>query len=516
MPRLFVTVLAASLALSSVALRAEDVNAELDASAEAQGIPAIVRGLAADDLLNVRATAAPTGIVLGRLPNGSAVWRRGCEKFNGYEWCRVESVDIRGLDGWTPGRYLKAEGDAPAAAPEPLDEVDTAVMAALPQVMDPPPLQSAPSAPETQPPVASDPVASEPAAIAEPVQPERDLTRTVLLAGLAVREGARADQILAFEGRHEIAATDAAGHALALAFAAQDAGAADIYTPADADAAAEPAETPVAEAADEIAAAPGIPLPTPRPDRGEAPPTMVAALADDRTTLPPAKVEPVPAAPPAELVAPQTMPPTPVAEAVDAGQPVPARTAEAPTPPRAPAETPATMAVDLTARLATGERVAALSRQPAPMSVSALPESRTAIVVPQRPADAPAAPRLPAPVPPLAATAPEAGPAIVVAQTQSVPPARGFDATAEIPCARYVGQPMTRCEAGAVRLADGSADVTIAWPDGGRRVIRFRNGEPEGTDSRGEFRFTREANLNMIRVGLSERFEITDSLPFGD
>jgi hypothetical protein len=91
-----------------------------------------------------------------------------------------------------------------------------------------------------------------------------------------------------------------------------------------------------------------------------------------------------------------------------------------------------------------------------------------------------------------------------------------WDATAEIPCARYVGQPMTRCMAGIKREGNGKADVTVQWPDGGVRVIGFYDGKPAGADSRGEFRFTREGGLNMIRVGVSERFEITDALAFGD
>ena len=53
-------------------------------------------------------------------------------------------------------------------------------------------------------------------------------------------------------------------------------------------------------------------------------------------------------------------------------------------------------------------------------------------------------------------------------------------------------------------------------PDGGTRVIGFYDGKPAGANSRGEFRFTREGDLNMIRVGVSERFEITDALAFGD
>ncbi|WP_348629546.1 SH3 domain-containing protein [Mesorhizobium sp. M7A.F.Ca.MR.245.00.0.0] len=81
----------------------------------------------------------------------------------------------------------------------------------------------------------------------------------------------------------------------------------------------------------------------------------------------------------------------------------------------------------------------------------------------------------------------------------------------EIPCARYVGQPMERCKVNVVRTAD-KADVTVTWPDGGTRIISFRAGQPAGSDAPGDFRFTREGSLNMIRVGVAERFEITDQL----
>ncbi|RWF13061.1 MAG: SH3 domain-containing protein, partial [Mesorhizobium sp.] len=48
------------------------------------------------------------------------------------------------------------------------------------------------------------------------------------------------------------------------------------------------------------------------------------------------------------------------------------------------------------------------------------------------------------------------------------------------------------------------------------RLILFRDGQPSGSDSPDKFRFTREGTLNMIRVGVSERFEITDALALGE
>ncbi|TPK86253.1 SH3 domain-containing protein [Mesorhizobium sp. B2-4-17] len=85
----------------------------------------------------------------------------------------------------------------------------------------------------------------------------------------------------------------------------------------------------------------------------------------------------------------------------------------------------------------------------------------------------------------------------------------------EIPCARNVGQPMTRCAATVLHKGTDKAEVTVTWPDGGTRVISFDGGRPAGSDAKGDFRFTREGSLSMIRIGVSERFEITDAVAFG-
>ncbi|RWB71055.1 MAG: SH3 domain-containing protein [Mesorhizobium sp.] len=99
------------------------------------------------------------------------------------------------------------------------------------------------------------------------------------------------------------------------------------------------------------------------------------------------------------------------------------------------------------------------------------------------------------------------------ASTESDGPAP--DAAGGIPCARHIGQPMTRC-AVTVARKDGDSDVTVTWPDGGVRIITFHGGQPSSSDSPEEFRFTREGTLNMIRIGVSERFEITDQLALGE
>lgn len=125
---------------------------------------------------------------------------------------------------------------------------------------------------------------------------------------------------------------------------------------------------------------------------------------------------------------------------------------------------------------------------------------------------------VPTPRPDGSAKAPAAKPETVARlepkPDQAATTGSGLDG--DIPCARYVGQPMTRCAVKVVRGDDGKADVTVTWPDGGTRTISFLGGQPAGADSRGEFRFTREGSLNMIRVGVAERFEITDQQALGD
>jgi hypothetical protein len=89
------------------------------------------------------------------------------------------------------------------------------------------------------------------------------------------------------------------------------------------------------------------------------------------------------------------------------------------------------------------------------------------------------------------------------------------DATATVPCAREVGEPMSLCAAKVRRTGDGAAEVTVMWTDGSSRTLQFRNGEAEGSDSSAVLSVTREAGLNIIRVGEGERFEIADAVVFG-
>jgi len=94
-----------------------------------------------------------------------------------------------------------------------------------------------------------------------------------------------------------------------------------------------------------------------------------------------------------------------------------------------------------------------------------------------------------------------------------------FDATGNIHCAQYPGQPMTECKFGVSRAGGGYATVVIKKPDGQTRAIFFRMGRPIGADTSEadgypEFRATRENDLHLIRVG-NERYEIPDAVLLG-
>jgi heat shock protein HslJ len=94
-----------------------------------------------------------------------------------------------------------------------------------------------------------------------------------------------------------------------------------------------------------------------------------------------------------------------------------------------------------------------------------------------------------------------------------------FDATGTIPCAQYAGQPMNECKFGVARAGGGYATVVITKPDGRTRAIYFRMGKALGADTSeadhpGRFGATREADLNIIRIG-NERYEIPDAVVLG-
>lgn len=94
-----------------------------------------------------------------------------------------------------------------------------------------------------------------------------------------------------------------------------------------------------------------------------------------------------------------------------------------------------------------------------------------------------------------------------------------FDASGNIPCAQYVGQPMGQCEFGVARAGGGYATVIVKRTDGRQRAIFFRMGRAIGVDSSQadgykKFRSTKENDLHLIRIG-TERYEIPDAVVLG-
>lgn len=366
MPRLSLAASVACLALFAGPAIAQEAPTAA-ALSPVEGKPsatAMVEGVAAGDLLNVRVEASPMQKVIGRLPNGAVVRKYDCKAVNGYEWCKVEAIELEGLSGWAPARYLR-----PLELPD--DLISTA------------------SAGERQ-----DALGTVTGETTEPSVP----------VGEAAPEGAEP----------------------------------------------QPAQEQIALA------------PVPFPSEALAAPSAETTEKLDR----PAPVESTPEA----------------STALPSG--IEARFGGAPALALPPAPEEAQPGLD------AGTSYALALATVASAAPAAIPETPVA-EAPQEAAE-----------PLIASLQPQAQEAIALALS--------------VPCARYTGQPMTACAASVVRPAEGQADVTVTWPDGGTRVIHFRDGNPSGSNTRAEFRFTREGSLNMIRIGVSERFEITDAVAIGD
>ncbi len=347
MRRLPASVFVAFCALVPVSAGAEEITGVAAAEAAA----AVVTGLSADDLLNIREAPSALGRTLGRLPNGSLVRRQRCEIVEKYEWCRIELVDGEALSGWAPARYLEILDIA-------VPEGNTAEAAAAETVVDGPAASPDPS----------------------PAPGEED------------------------RGKAARVSTDAEGPALPPGLEARFATGSSV--PID------EVRRPLAGAGPNLAVEEGD-LP-PESDGGETQPDPEEGGFDPAT-------------------------PRPTPRPTSDGEPA--------EPDREAAS--------------TGMDVA----QPA-------------------------------------GTVADAG-------------AASTEAGGSIPCARYIGQPMTRCALRVAPKGEGAADLTVLWPDGGTRLIEFREGAPLGSNSNETLRHMREGSLNMIRIGAAERFEILDALALG-
>ena len=106
------------------------------------------------------------------------------------------------------------------------------------------------------------------------------------------------------------------------------------------------------------------------------------------------------------------------------------------------------------------------------------------------------------------------GPAHGSASHDALVPGTGYHATAKIPCVAEPGKPMGQCDAGVKRSAGGGT-VHISTPDGGSRVITFRDGKVAATDASAPFKVERRDDWTIVRIGTVEVYEIPDAFIFG-
>jgi hypothetical protein len=106
------------------------------------------------------------------------------------------------------------------------------------------------------------------------------------------------------------------------------------------------------------------------------------------------------------------------------------------------------------------------------------------------------------------------GPTHAAASHDALVPGTDYHATAKIRCVAEPDKPMSPCDAGVKRTAGGGS-VHVTTPDGGSRVITFRDGKVSGTDADAPFKVERRDDWTIVRIGAVEVYEIPDALVFG-
>ena len=105
------------------------------------------------------------------------------------------------------------------------------------------------------------------------------------------------------------------------------------------------------------------------------------------------------------------------------------------------------------------------------------------------------------------------------ASADKLVPGTTFNATGNINCARFAGQPLGSCRFGVVREGNGNGSITVFWPDGGNRVIYFEDGTPvryDESQADGGARMAVGQNADLFTVTIGEqRFEIPDAVISG-
>ena len=124
--------------------------------------------------------------------------------------------------------------------------------------------------------------------------------------------------------------------------------------------------------------------------------------------------------------------------------------------------------------------------------------------------------------PPPDANAHDSGVPVNAAEGDALVPETGFNAIATVSCVTRAGRAPRDCSAGVVRNRDGTAIVTIFWPEGRSRAIFFDashrafgadTSEADGTAGQ-PFRATRERGNAIVTIG-PERYVIPDSFVLG-
>ena len=120
------------------------------------------------------------------------------------------------------------------------------------------------------------------------------------------------------------------------------------------------------------------------------------------------------------------------------------------------------------------------------------------------------------------ANAHEPGVPVNAAGGDALVPETGFNASATIRCVTRAGRAPRDCSAGVVRNRDGTAIVTIFWPEGRSRAIFFDashrafgadTSEADGTAEQ-PFRAMRQGDNIVVTIG-PERYVIPDQLVAG-
>lgn len=94
-------------------------------------------------------------------------------------------------------------------------------------------------------------------------------------------------------------------------------------------------------------------------------------------------------------------------------------------------------------------------------------------------------------------------------------PGTAFNATGEVACTRAADAAGVMCDAGVTIMAAGNGRMSIFWPEGGSRVIRYADFTPVGIKGGGEGLTASAIGDDFVVVGGAERFVIPSAAMTG-